>query len=152
MPEPVKCDGCGAVGVRGLRYPCPTDWFYAHVVVEDLDVGANGGPSTVVIYACAEACQKLIWQRGPGPQIPGADKYIERLRGTYAEPLPAAPSPLTAAPAGKLTLAFHGQPVMNAAGDVIGYLKPPPPAPCLVQEGNCKAWNCPTHGNLSGDG
>lgn len=74
MPEPIKCDVCKQLGLRGLAYAAPDGWWYAQIYIEDLR-------QVVVAYACSVVCKDKLWERGPGPRIPGADKLIARLSG-----------------------------------------------------------------------
>jgi hypothetical protein len=74
MSEPVKCDGCGATGLRSLRTPCPADWWY--LVSKD-----EGGNGDYYVFACSISCRQGLWQKGPGPVLPGAAHTIEILKG-----------------------------------------------------------------------
>lgn len=75
MPEAVACDVCKGPGLRGLAYVAPDGWFYAQIYIEDLR-------QVVVAYACSTVCRDKLWERGPGPRIPGVEKLIARLSGS----------------------------------------------------------------------
>lgn len=62
MPTPIKCDGCGTVGVHALKYQCPDGWFYIPSIDE-------GGQGTYYVFACSWACATKMWKPGPGPEL-----------------------------------------------------------------------------------
>lgn len=63
MSDDAKCDGCGKIGRRRRRYPCPVGWYYLEAK-DDEDPN-----STIIVLACSEACMVMQWKPGPGDRF-----------------------------------------------------------------------------------
>lgn len=106
----VFCEYCDASGRRSILFPAPDGWFYIAAV----DATTR---TTFYTYACSGACRDALWQRGPGPALPGVAAQVgAAIRAREATPPPNVLEAETAARA------------------------------CIFDEGTCKAADCPTHG------
>jgi hypothetical protein len=113
----VFCEYCDASGRRSLLFPAPDGWFYIAAV----DAQAR---TTFYTYACGPACRDALWQRGPGPALPGVSAQVgAAIRAREGAPVGAVyPDP-----------GFTGTPGAATRS-------------CILDEGACKAADCPIHG------
>lgn len=105
----VFCEYCDASGRRSLLFPAPEGWFYIPAVDDQAD-------TTFYTYACGPACRDALWQRGPGPALPGVVAQV-----------------------GAAIRAYDYDPNFTGSPGA-------PTRVCIFDEGVCKAANCPTHG------